>query len=210
MPAILLVDDHTVVRQGLKQILAEEFETVAFGEAQNGEEALVQVSKRRWDVVMLDVSLPARNGLEVLQDIRDKYPGLPVLLLSVHPEQQYAVRALKSGAAGYITKDAPRQELVKAIRKAISGGKYVSASLAEALASSLGNGLTNSPEELLSNREYEVMRALASGGRIKEIAQNLGLSVKTVSTYRRRLLDKMKMVTNAELTRYAMEHDLLT
>jgi DNA-binding NarL/FixJ family response regulator len=210
MPAILLVDDHTVVRQGLKQILADEFETVAFGEAQNGEEALVQVSKRRWDVVMLDVSLPARNGLEVLQDIRDKYPGLPVLLLSVHPEQQYAVRALKSGAAGYITKDAPRQELVKAIRKAISGGKYVSASLAEALASSLGNGLTNSPEELLSNREYEVMRALASGGRIKEIAQNLGLSVKTVSTYRRRLLDKMKMVTNAELTRYAMEHDLLT
>ncbi len=210
MPAILLVDDHTVVRHGLMQILAEEFETVTFGEAQNGEEALAQVSNRRWDVVLLDVSLPARNGLEVLHDIRDKYPELPVLLLSVHPEQQYAVRALKSGAAGYVTKDAPRQELVKAVRKAVSGGKYVSPSLAEALASSLGTGLGNAPEELLSNREYEVMRALASGGRIKEIAQNLGLSVKTVSTYRRRILDKMRMATNAELTRYAMEHQLLS
>jgi two-component system, NarL family, invasion response regulator UvrY len=210
MPAILLVDDHEVVRSGLRQILAEEWPGATFGEARNSEEALVQVQALRWDLILLDVSLPGRSGLEILHDIKQQHHDARVLLVSVHPERQYAVRALKSGAMGYMTKDSPRHELVKAVRKVLAGGKYISPALAEVLAGSLGIEPDKPPHERLSNRELEIMQALASGRRIKEIAAGLCLSVKTVSTYRRRVLEKMSMESNADLTRYAIERDLQT
>jgi DNA-binding NarL/FixJ family response regulator len=206
---ILLADDHTVVRHGLKQILADEFKRATFGEARNAQEALNLIWKENWDVVILDITMPGRSGLEVLREIRKSKPKLPVLVLSMHPENQFAVRVLKRGAAGYMTKESAADELVDAIKKVLAGGRYVSTSLAEKLATYLASDTQKSPQELLSDREFQVLRLIASGKIVSEIARELSLSVKTISTYRTRILEKMGLRNNAELMHYAMQHQLV-
>ena len=206
---ILLADDHTVVRHGLKQILADEFKRATFGEARNAQEALNLVWKENWDVVILDITMPGRSGLEVLREIRKAKPKLPVLVLSMHPENQFAVRVLKRGAAGYMTKESAANELVGAIKKVLAGGRYVSTSLAEKLATYLASDTQKPPQELLSDREFQVLRLIASGKIVSEIAKELSLSVKTISTYRTRILEKMGLRNNAELMHYAMQQGLV-
>jgi len=206
---ILLADDHAVVRRGLKQILADEYKRASFGEARNAQEALDLVWKNNWDVVILDITMPGRSGLEVLREIKRSKPRLPVLVLSMHPENQFAVRVLKHGAAGYMTKESAPEELVGAIRKVLAGGRYVSTSLAEKLATYLSADTQKPPQELLSDREFQVLRLIASGKIVSEIAKELSLSVKTISTYRTRILEKMGLRNNAELMHYAMEHQLI-
>jgi DNA-binding NarL/FixJ family response regulator len=206
---ILLADDHTVVRRGLKQILAEEFKRAVFGEASNAQESLELVRKEHWDVLVLDITMPGRSGLEVMREIRKLRPSLPVLVLSVHPENQFAVRVLKLGAVGYMTKESAADELVGAVKKVLAGGRYVSASLAETLAMNLSSGPVRPPHELLSDREFQVLRLIASGKIVSEIARGLGLSVKTISTYRCRILEKMGLRNNAELMHYAMQQQLV-
>ena len=206
---IMLVDDHAVVRQGLKQILVEAFSDGVFGEAQNAAEALALVRQEPWDVVVLDLTLPGESGLDVLKQIRRDHSDLPVLILSMHPENQYAVRTIKAGAAGYLTKESAPEELVQAIRKIQSGGKYISDSVAEKLAFHIVTGDEKPPHEKLSDREYQIMCMIASGKEVKQIADELSLSVKTVSTYRARLLEKMNMQTNAEVTYYAISNHLV-
>jgi DNA-binding NarL/FixJ family response regulator len=206
---ILIADDFPVVRRGLKQILAEERDMAVLGEAQNAHEVLQMLRQGDWDVLVLDVGMPGRGGFEILSEVRASHPDLPVLMLSMHPEEQYGVRALKAGAAGYLSKESAPEELVKAIRKVHAGGKYVSPSLAERLASVLGEGADRPPHERLSDREYEVMLRLASGKTVTEIADLLCLSVKTISTYRARVLEKMALRTNAELMRYAVDNRLV-
>jgi two-component system invasion response regulator UvrY len=207
---ILLTDDHAVVRHGLKQILADEFKKATFGEARNAQEALNKVWKETWDVVILDITMPGRSGLEVLREIKKSKPKLPVLVLSMHPEGQFAVRVLKRGASGYMTKESAPEELVGAIKKVLAGGRYVSNSLAEKLANYLSGGETQKPpQEKLSDREFQVLRLIASGKIVSEIAKELSLSVKTISTYRSRILEKMGMKNNAELMHYAMQHQLV-
>lgn len=205
----LIADDHAVVRRGLREILEEEIPGAEFGEAADTREALEQIRKHDWDVVVLDITMPGGSGLDVLRDSKGIRPNLAVLVLSMHPEDQYAVRALKAGAAGYLTKESAPEELVTAIRTILAGRKYVSASLAQGLALRLANGNDGPLHETLSDREHEVMLMLAAGTMVSHIAEELSLSVKTVSTYRTRILDKMGMKTNADLTRYAMENDLL-
>ncbi len=210
---ILLADDHAVVRRGLRELLAEEFHGAEFGEAANAVQAvkLLQAPGRRWDVVVLDVNMgPGRSGLEALKDIRRLHPALPVLIMSMHSEDQFAVRALKAGAAGYLTKETAPEELVKAIRKILAGGRYVSATLAEKLVFGLDEEAHGAlPHEALSDREFEVMRLISAGRRLKEIGAQLSLSVKTISTYRTRVLEKMRMENNAQLTHYTIKHRLL-
>ena len=206
---ILIADDHAVVRHGLKQILADEFKRAVFGEARNAQEALNRVWKGAWDVMILDITMPGRSGLEILGEIRRSAPGLPVLILSMHPENQFAVRVLKSGAAGYLTKDSAPEELVGAVRKILGGGRYVSAALAEKLASYVAGNSHKPPQESLSDREFQVLRLIASGKIVSEIAAELSLSVKTISTYRSRILEKMGLRNNAELMRYAIQHQLV-
>ena len=206
---ILLADDHALVRQGLKLILADHFEHTQFGEARNANEALARVSKENWDVLVLDITMPGRSGLDVLQEVKRLRPKLPVLVLSMHPEDQFAVRMLKSGAAGYLTKESAGEELAGAIRKVIAGGRYVSPSLAERMASYLDMDVLKAPHERLSDREFEVFKMLSSGKTVSQVAQELALSVKTVSTHRTRILKKMEMKTNAELTHYAMRNHLV-
>ena len=206
---VLIADDHAVVRRGLREILEEEFPGAEFGEAADTREALEQIRKHDWDVIILDITMPGGSGLDVLRDSKGIRPNLAVLVLSMHPEDQYAVRALKAGAAGYLTKESAPEELVTALRTILAGRKYVSASLAQGLALRLANGNDGPLHETLSDREHEVMLMLAAGRMVSQIAEELSLSVKTVSTYRTRILDKMGMKTNADLTRYAMEHDLL-
>lgn len=208
MIKILIVDDHPIVRRGLKQIVAEESDMIVAGEAQNAKEVLELIHKQKWDVVVLDITMPDRNGLEVLKQFKKERPKLPVLVLSIHSEEQYAVRVLKSGGAGFMNKEAAPEELVKAIRKVVAGGKYVSPPLAEKLAFDL-EGREKPLHENLSNREFQVMCMIASGMTVKEIAKKLFLSVKTVSTYRARILKKMKMKTNAEFTYYAVKNSLV-
>ena len=205
----LIADDHAVVRRGLREILEEEIPGAEFGEAADTREALEQIRKHDWDVVVLDITMPGGSGLDVLRDSKGIRPNLAVLVLSMHPEDQYAVRALKAGAAGYLTKESAPEELVTAISTILAGRKYVSASLAQGLALRLANGNDGPLHETLSAREHEVMLMLAAGTMVSHIAEELSLSVKTVSTYRTRILDKMGMKTNADLTRYAMENDLL-
>jgi two-component system invasion response regulator UvrY len=207
---ILVADDHAIVREGLKQILAETSDLHVAGEAANGQDVFEKIWKNEYDVVMLDISMPGRSGLEVLKQIRDIRPELPVLVLSIHPESQYAVRALKAGAAGYLTKESAPDELISAIRKVSQGGKYISPSLAEKIAADLETGIFQVPHESLSDREYQVMCMIASGKTVKQIGEELCLSVKTVSTYRSRILEKMKMKNNAELTYYAIKHELVS
>jgi two-component system, NarL family, invasion response regulator UvrY len=206
---ILITDDHAVVRQGLKQILAEEFTRAEFGEATNAQEAIDRVWKENWDVVVLDITMPGRSGLEVLKEIKKSRPKLPVLVLSMHPEDQFAVRILKIGASGYMTKESAPNELVGAVKKVIAGGRYVSPSLAEKMASYLAIDVHTPPHERLSDREFLVLRLIASGKTPTAIAKELALSVKTISTYRMRILEKMSMSNNAELTHYAIQNQLV-
>ena len=205
---ILIVDDHAVIHQGLKRILDDEFQGATFGEARHSQEALDLVSRERWDLVILDVDLPGRGGLDVLKQVRAEHPKLPVLMFSMHSEEQFAVRALKAGASGYVAKDSASERLVEAIRKAIRGGRYVSAALAEKLAADLSRDVSPVSHEILSDREFEVMRMIAEGKTTTAIADLLSLSVKTVSTYRARILEKLQLETTSELIRYAIDHGL--
>jgi DNA-binding NarL/FixJ family response regulator len=207
MIKILIADDHPIVRNGLKQTVSKELDMTVESEAQNAQEVLVLVRKQKLDVVVLDINMPDGSGLDVLIQLKKEYPRLPVLILSVHPEEQYAVRALKTGASGYLTKQSVPAELVKAIRKVAGGGKYVSSSLSERLAFDLETG-EKPLHETLTHREFKVMCMMASGKRIKEIADKLFLSAKTVSTYRARILKKMKMKTNADLIHYVIKNKL--
>jgi DNA-binding NarL/FixJ family response regulator len=206
---VLIADDHPVFRAGLREILAKESDVDAVGEADNGHKALELARKQRWDVVVLDITMPGKGGLEVLHELRRERPKLPVLVLSAHPEDQLALRLLKAGAAGYLTKDKAPEVLLSAIRKVLHGGKYVSESLAEKAVFQLASETTETLHEILSDREFQVMRMIASGKTIKEIGKELFLSVRTVSTYRARVLDKMNMKTNTELIRYALQNKLV-
>jgi DNA-binding NarL/FixJ family response regulator len=208
MYKVLLADDHPVVRKGLKAILDEQLPGVTVSEAADGDEALAALASPH-DVLVLDLTMPGRSGIDLLVEIKHRHPKLPVLILSLHAEEQFAVRALKAGASGYLGKNAPPEDFVAAVSKVARGGRYVSASLAERLAADVGGGTTSGPHERLSHREFEVMRGIASGRTASEIAATMRHSVKTVSTYRARLLEKMGMATNAELTRYAIENGLV-
>lgn len=197
------------MRQGLKLILADHFKRAVFGEARNAQEALARVMKEKWDVAVLDVTMPGRNGLEVLKEMKRLRPKMPVLILSMHPEDQFAVRMLKTGAAGYLTKESAGEELVGAIEKVVNGGRYISSSLAERMASYLDMDVQKAPHERLSDREFLILRMIASGKAVSQIAAELSLSVKTISTYRARVLEKMDMKNNAELTHYAVQKRLV-
>ena len=209
MTRVLLVDDHAVVRQGLKQVLAESLPDATFGDAASADEALRMVRTANWDIVVLDISLPGKSGIEALKELRAAHPRLPVLVLSMHPEEQFAVRALKAGAAGYVTKRTAARDVVAAVRKVLSGGRYVSASLAERLAAQTQAGSAQAPHETLSDREYQVFRLLAMGKTVKQIGKELDLSPQTVSTHRTHILEKMGMQSNAELIQYAMQNQIL-
>jgi two-component system invasion response regulator UvrY len=209
MKRILIIDDHAVVRDGVKKIFDEQPDTVVFGEASTGFEALQFARDEDWDLAVLDLSLGSHSGLEVLKELKQIRPRLPVLILSMHSEEQYARRAFKAGASGYITKDSSRAELAQAVNKVAAGGRYVTPALAERLVLDLGRGSDRPPHETLSDREFEVMRLIASGKTVREIADLLSLSDKTISTYRARLLEKMGMKTNAELTHYAIRNKLV-
>jgi two-component system invasion response regulator UvrY len=206
MLKILTIDDHEVVRRGLKDMFTKESAT--FGEARSGAEALDLVRKQPWDIAVLDISLGGRSGLEVLSELKQLRPRMPILILSMHAEEQYAVRAFKAGASGYINKASSGEELRRAILKIIQGGQYVGPTLAEKMVVQLSQP-GKVPHESLSNREFEVLCSIASGQTVKEIAAKLSLSDKTISTYRRRILDKMDMRTNAELTHYAIRNGLV-
>lgn len=209
MIKILVADDHPVVRRGLREMLAEEPDMAVLGEARNGQETLELARAMEWGVVLLDITMPGRSGLEVLKELKQERPKLPVLVLSMHPEEQFAVRVLRAGGAGYLTKETAPAELARAIRKVVAGGKYVSPSLAERLAFELDPQPERAPHEGLSDREYQVLRLIASGKTVSQIAAQLSLSVKTISTYRGRILEKMRMKTNAELTHYAVRNRLV-
>jgi two-component system, NarL family, invasion response regulator UvrY len=208
MTRVLIADDHAVVRRGLKEILTEEFSPLEVGEARDARDALDRVLQQEWDVLLLDINMPGRNGLEVLEEVRRLRPKLPVLVLSAYGEEDYAVRAFKLGAAAYLTKQSASDELLVAFRKVLSGGRYITASLAERLAAALGDPIQQERHEALSNRELQVLRLIAAGRTIKEIASDLSLSEKTIGTYRTRISDKMGLRTNVELTRYALQHGL--
>jgi len=206
---ILLADDHAMVRNGLQLILAAAFKEAKFGEAADCQQALAAAIEHHWDLVILDVSMPGRGGLDVLKELKAQRPKTPVLVLSMHAERQFAVRALRAGAAGYLTKASAGAELLKAVERILAGGRYVSAMLAEQLAAELGHAGGGLLHERLSAREFEILRLIASGKTVKEIAVELALSGNTISTYRARILEKMKMRTNAELTHYAISNQLV-
>jgi DNA-binding NarL/FixJ family response regulator len=209
MKRILIVDDHEVVREGLRRIFDEQPGTVVFGQAGTAAEALSLARNQDWDVAVLDLSLGGRGGLEVLKELKQIRPKLPVLIFSMHSEEPYVRRALKAGASGYVIKTSPREELLKAIETVIEGGKYVSSALNETLITSFERDSDQPPHELLSDREFEVMRLIASGKTVGEIAALLSLSDKTISTYRARILEKMGMKTSAELTHFAIKNKLV-
>jgi two-component system invasion response regulator UvrY len=209
MLKILIADDHAIVRRGIKDILAEKFTTVEFGEADSAPHVLDLARKQKWDVVILDITLPGRSGLEVLKDIKHECPKLPVLILGMYSEDQFATRTLRAGAAGYLTKENASEELVKAVEKVLGGGRYVSSAFAERLIAALATHSEKLLHESLSDREYQVMYMIASGKAVKEIATELSLSAKTISTYRARILEKMKMQNNAELIHYAISNHLV-
>lgn len=209
MIKVLIADDHAVVRSGLKRILAETTDMVVAGEARSGVELLRKVQAQPCDVVLLDLSMPGKDGMETLKEIKQEQPRLPVLILSMYPEDQYAIRALKAGASGYLNKECAAEQLVTAIRKVATGGKYISQPIAEKLPFELERSDERAPHETLSVREFEVMCAIASGKSPREIADELSLSVKTIGTYRNRILEKMKMKNNAQLTHYAIKSGLI-
>jgi two-component system, NarL family, invasion response regulator UvrY len=206
---ILIADDHPIVRAGIKQILAETSDMVAADEAGSGQEVLNLIQRKDYDVILLDISMPGRSGLEVLKDLKKEKPKTPVLILSIYPEEQYAIRALRAGASGYLTKSSAPNELVSAIRKISSGGRYITEALAEKLASYFAMDLKKPLHETLSDREYQVMLMIAAGKTVTEIAGELCLSVKTISTYRTHILEKMYLKNNSEIARYALQNDLL-
>jgi two-component system invasion response regulator UvrY len=206
---VLIADDHTLFRRGLKETILEVFPKVTFGEAGTAEETLECVRQQDWDIAIVDISMPGRSGLDILADLKQLRPKLPVLFLSVHPEDQYARRALKAGAAGYLTKEGVPDELKSAIRRVLNGGRYVSTALAEKLALDLMPGTSRPLYELLSDREFQVLRMIAEGKTVTTIARELSLSVRTVSTYRTRVLEKTGMKTTAELIRYALKAQLV-
>lgn len=206
---VLLIDDHALVRRGMISLLQEHFKDVEIGEAGDARSGLAAVGQAPWDLVVVDISMPGRNGLELIQDIKRDRPALPVLVISTHPEKEYALRALKSGAAGYVTKQSAADALVTAVTRVLGGGRYVSQAFAEHLAGTVA-GISNGPShESLSNRELLVLKLIASGKSIKEISADLALSAKTVATYRSRIAEKMNLSSNVDLTRYAMQHGLV-
>jgi DNA-binding NarL/FixJ family response regulator len=209
MIKVLIADDHAVVRQGLRQILTETPDMNVAGEAANGIEALERARDDEYDVLVLDITMPGRSGFDILKELHADQPKLPILILSMHAEEQFAVRLLKAGASGYLNKESAPDELVKAIRKVVGGGRYVSPALAEKLAFEIDSDSDRLLHESLSDREFQVMRMMASGKTVKEIATELSLSVKTISTYRARILDKMNLRTNAELIHYAIQNQLV-
>lgn len=210
MIKILIADDHAIVREGLKQIVLETPDMVISREAVDGSSTLEHVRETEFDVIVLDLSMPGMSGLDILKQLKVENPKLPVLILSMHPEEQYAVRCFKAGASGYVTKQSAPDELISAIRKVVQGGKYISLALAEKLVDFIEAGTDKLPHETLSDREFQIMRRISAGKRLKEIAEELFLSDKTVSTYRSRILDKMGMKSNSELTQYAVRNGLLS
>lgn len=209
MPRILIVDDHSLIREGLKQVLRDEPEMEVVAEAADGQNVMEVVRQEKADVVLLDISLPGRNGLEILKDVRHEYPKLPVLMLSMHPEERFALRALKAGASGYVTKESAPANLIQAIRKVMTGGKYISQTLAEQVAESLDGGSDRPAHQTLSDREYQVMIMIASGKSARVIAQELTLSTRTINTFRARILKKLKVKSSVELTHYAIKNRLI-
>ena len=208
MIRLLIADDHPIVRAGLRRIVEDDRSMVVTAEAASGNEALAALRQSAADVVLLDVTMPGGSFTDTLHRLRDEHPTVKVLVLSVHPEDQWAVRALRGGASGYLTKDHSPEQLLDAVRRVYRGGRYVSPTLAERLAAQLGTGFDGAPHELLSDREFEVLRSLGTGLSVKEIAQQMGLSPKTVSTYRTRLMEKMGLTNTADLVRYATTHGL--
>jgi len=206
---ILIADDHSIVREGLKQIIAESPGMVVLGEAVNGQQVLDLVHKTDYDLILLDIAMPGRGGIDTLKQLKILKPEIPVLILSMYPEDQYAIRAIKAGASGYLTKESAPEELIGAIKKVAMGGKYVSTDLAEKLVENLGKNTAKQDHTMLSDREYQVMIMIASGKTVKEIGDELSLSVKTISTHRTRALKKMGMKNNAELTYYAIKRGLV-
>ena len=209
MKKILIVDDHSIVRVGLKQIISGIPDMVVAGEASTVPAALNEALNKDFDLVLLDISLGKGNGLDILKEVKNKKPSLPILVLSFHPAEQYAVRTLKAGAAGYLTKESAPEELITAIQKVLSGGKYISSSAAEQLICELKSDIDKPPHQTLSNCEYQVMCMIASGNTIKEIANQMVLSIKTIYTYRSRILRKMHMKNNIELTHYVIANKLI-
>jgi DNA-binding NarL/FixJ family response regulator len=208
MIRVLIVDDHAIVRRGLRELLSDQFPAAKFGEAADAAQALERLQERDWDVVLLDITLPGKSGLDLLKELKSARPKLPVLVLSAHPEDQFAIRALKAGAEGYLTKETAPEELVNATRKVLAGGRYVSPALGEKLAFRVSKDVTGAPHERLSDREYQVMCHIAAGKSLREIAVELSLSPKTVSTYRTRILEKLGVKNSAAIVRYAMRNGL--
>ena len=209
MIKVLIADDHAILRRGLKEILVRELDQVTCGEAEDAQQALTEVQSHTWDLVILDISMPGRSGLDLLDDLRQTQPQLPILVLSMHAEDQYGKRVLKAGAAGYMNKESAPEELIKAIRKLLAGGRYVSPALAEKLVLTLNQDAGRPVHETLSSREFEILRMIASGKTVTQIAGELHLSPTTVSTYRTRILGKMNMATTADLIRYALQTHLV-
>ncbi|HVT02922.1 MAG TPA: response regulator transcription factor [Thermoanaerobaculia bacterium] len=209
MIRVLIVDDHAIVRRGLRALLSHEFQGAAFGEASDARQALEQLREKEWDVALLDLTMPGKSGLDLLKELKAEWPRLPVLVLTGHSEDQFAIRVLKAGAEGYMTKDTVLEELAKAIHKILAGGRYVSPALAEKLALGVNKDLTRTPHEILSDREYEVMSGIASGKTVTEIAKELSLSAKTISTYRARILEKLGVRNSAEIVQYAIRNGLV-
>jgi DNA-binding NarL/FixJ family response regulator len=209
MKRILIADDHEIIRRGLRQILTDEFPKARVGDASDARGAVEAVRKQPWDAVLLDINMPGRSGLDVLEELKRLRPAMPVVVLTAFPEADYAVRAFKLGASGYVSKESASDELLAALRKALAGGRYVTASLAEKLAASIAGDAPAAPHETLSNRELQVLRLIAQGRTIKEVATELTLSEKTIGTYRARLSEKMGLSTNVELARYALQHKLV-
>jgi len=209
MKKILIVDDHPIVRDGLKQILGQSADLVVSGEAGNADEALALVRDSDFDLVVLDITLPGRTGIDLLRDLRRERPTLPVLMLSIHPEDELGIRAVKAGASGFLSKECASDDLVRAIQLIVSGNKYISRALADRLIEEIQRDTNRPPHEQLSDREYEVMSLIATGSSMKEVAAALSLSKSTVSTYRARILDKLNVKSNAEITRYAINHGLV-
>lgn len=209
MIKILIADDHAIVRKGLKQILLEEYPSATIGEAADAEDLLKEVLTKEWDIVVCDMNMPGRSGLDALSQIKQSAPHLPVLIMSMYPEEQYALRVLKAGAAGYLGKDAIHDDIIKAIQTVQLGKKFITPAVAERLAAALGEDNSKQAHEFLSDREFDVFKLLASGKSVSEIATQLSLSSTTVSTYRARIMEKMNIRSNAGLTRYAIEKSLI-